>query len=129
MEGLKIQGETILVGEDNAAMRELVVVVLEGAGYSVIPVTDGTEAIEIFEKRKEEIDLIILDLTMPKMNGDSTFRELKKKGLGIPVLLSSGYINDEKKLLDEGVAGFIGKPYRIGELVEIVRSTLEKRKR
>ena len=114
----------ILVAEDEEAMRELVIDVLEYAGYSVIAANNGVEAIEIFKKMKDEIGLVILDMSMPEMDGDETFRVLKKIGMGVPLFLSSGYIKEEKKLLDEGVAGFIGKPYRIEDLVEKVRSVL-----
>jgi two-component system, cell cycle sensor histidine kinase and response regulator CckA len=114
----------ILVAEDEEAMRELVIDVLEYAGYSVIAVNNGMEAIEIFKQMKGEIGLVILDMSMPEMDGDETFRALKQISTGVPVFLSSGYIKEEKKLLDEGVAGFIGKPYRIDDLVEKVRSVL-----
>jgi CheY-like chemotaxis protein len=121
--------EVILIAEDDAAIRELMVNVLEDAGYSVVAAANGLEAIEVFKKSKESICLVILDKIMPKMNGDETFRALKKIGLDVPLLLSSGYHNEEKEMVDEGVTGFIRKPYRIDELVEKVRSTLENRKK
>lgn len=121
--------ETILIAEDDAAIRELMVDVLEAAGYSVLATANGLEAIEVFKKSKENVCLVILDKIMPKMNGDETFRALKKMGLDVPVLLSSGYHNEEKELLADGVDGFIPKPYRIDELVEKVKSTFDNWKK
>jgi len=123
MDDSKNGNKKVLVVEDEEAMRDLVVDVLEYAGYSVIAVNNGMEAINVFMTRKGEIASIILDMNMPEMNGDEVFRILKKAGLGVPVFLSSGFIKEEKKLLDEGVSGFIGKPYRIEELVEKVKSS------
>lgn len=125
MEDSKGQVKKILVAEDEAGMRELVVDVLESAGYSVIAVTNGKEAIEVFEKRKDEISLVILDMIMPGMMGDQTFYELKKVGLAVPLLLSSGQEKVDEKLRNEGVTGFIKKPYHIDELVQKVRTILE----
>jgi len=121
--------EKILVAEDEEEMRELVVDVLESAGYSVIAVTNGKEAIDAFVERKAEIGLVILDMIMPGMNGDETFRELKRSGLNVPLLLSSGYDRVEEKLISEGVAGFIGKPYHIDELVKKIAAILENKEK
>lgn len=126
---MKEVDEIILIAEDDAANRELMVNILEDAGYSVVATANGLEAIEVFKKSKENICLVILDRIMPKMSGDETFRALKKIGLDVPLFLSSGYHNEEKTMLDEGVTGFIRKPYRIDELVEKVKSTLENRKK
>lgn len=128
VQGSENQFQKILVAEDEEGMRELVIEVLESAGDSVIAVTNGKEAIDAFKKRKAEIGLVILDMFMPEMTGDETFHELKKVGLSVPLLLSSGYENVEEKLIGEGVAGFIGKPYRVNDLVEKVRRVLEKQK-
>ncbi len=126
MESSMSQGKKILVAEDEEGMRELVVDVLESAGYSVLAVANGREAIEIFKMKKGEIGLVILDMVMPGMGGEQTFYELKKYGLDVPLLLSSGYDDAEEKLVVEGIAGFIGKPYRIDDLIEKVRTILEK---
>ncbi|HUI31462.1 MAG TPA: response regulator [Candidatus Acidoferrales bacterium] len=125
----KREGEKILIAEDEQAMRELVVEILESAGYTVIAASNGIEAVDAFNKEKNEICLVILDRNMPEMNGDETFRALKKIGLNVPLLISSGSIKDEGKLVGEGVTGLIGKPYSIEELLEKVKSTLEKQKK
>jgi CheY-like chemotaxis protein len=120
--------DKILVVEDDKDLRELVAEVLRDAGYTVITADDGMQAIDAFEKRKGEIGLVILDMRMPEMSGEKTFYALKRMGLVVPVLLSSGYVEDEKRLLDEGIAGFIRKPYQIEELTEKVKWILENRK-
>lgn len=130
MNDVKGGTETILLAEDEEAMRELVVDVLESGGYKVIATDNGEAAVKVYSSRKDEIDLVILDMIMPKLNGGDAFRELKKVNPNILVLLSSGYSQDEKaqQLLNEGVAGFLGKPYQVRELLEKVRVVLENRK-
>lgn len=119
--------ETVLVAEDEQAMRQLVNDILESGGYRVIAVEDGQSAVDIYSSRKDEIDLVILDMIMPRLNGGETFKKLKAINPSVRVLLSSGYSQDEqaRRLLSEGVAGFLGKPYQVAELLEKVRKVLE----
>ena len=130
MEDVKGGSETILVAEDDEAMRELVKDILESGGYNVIAAENGEAAVEAYTKREDEINLVILDMIMPKMNGSEAFKSLKKINPDVLVLLSSGYSQDGKaqELLNEGVAGFLGKPYQVRELLEKVRAVLEKGK-
>ncbi len=130
MKDVKGGTETVLLAEDEEAMRELVVDVLRAGGYKVIATDNGESAVEMYLSKKDQIDLVILDMIMPKMNGGDAFRKLKEVNPGILVLLSSGYSQDEKaqQLLNEGVAGFLGKPYQVRELLEKVRAVLESRK-
>ena len=127
MNDVKGGSETILIAEDEDAMRELIKDILESGGYEVVTAENGEAAVDIYKKRKDQIDLVILDMIMPKMNGSEAFRELKKINPNILVLLSSGYSQDGKAqgLLNEGVAGFLGKPYQVRELLEKVRAVLE----
>ncbi len=121
--------ETILVAEDHPAMRELVKDILESVGYKVISVADGEAAVAIYVEKKSEIDLVILDMVMPRLDGGEAFRKLKSVNPGVLVLLSSGYSHggDAQRLLEEGVSGFLGKPYQVRELVEKVRQVLDGR--
>jgi len=130
MEEVKGGSETILVAEDEDAMRELVTDILESGGYNVIAAENGEAAVEAYTKRKDEISLVILDMIMPKMNGSEAFKNLKRINPDVLVLLSSGYSQDgaAQELLNEGVAGFLGKPYQVRELLEKVRAVLEKGK-
>ena len=122
---------TVLVAEDEDAMRELLNDILDTGGYRVISVADGEAAVRTFAERKDEVDLVILDMSMPKLNGSETFRRLKAINKDVRVLLSSGYNRDTwaQQLLEEGLAGFIGKPYQVGELLDKVGEIIYDRKR
>ena len=87
-------------------------------GYSVIDAKNGREAIEKFEKFKDEIDLVILDMIMPDLSGEEVYDILKEIKPDVKILLASGYTfnNRAKALIDRGCNGFIKKPYSIEEL-------------
>lgn len=130
---IKLEGETgtVLVAEDEEAMRELLNDILDSQGYRVISVADGEAAVKTYAERKDKIDLIILDMSMPKLNGSETFRRLKVINKDVRVLLSSGYGRDgqAQQLLAEGLAGFIQKPYQVAELLDKISQVLYDRKR
>jgi two-component system, cell cycle sensor histidine kinase and response regulator CckA len=96
-------------------MAEMMLGVL---GFEVIKASDGLEALKIFRMRKDEISLVILDLTMPGMNGWETLEALRALRPDIPVVLASGY--DEAKAMEgkrtELPQAFLHKPYRMAEL-------------
>jgi len=109
---------TILIAEDNAAMREGLQDTLEFLGYDVIVTGNGVEAVAAFQAHQKEIDAAILDLSMPKMNGSEAFRRIRRLDETLPVLISTGYTEDQAVvgiLEDERVA-FIQKPYDIDQL-------------
>ncbi len=126
---LKGGNETVLVAEDEEGMRELIRDILQSGGYEVIQAEDGEAALNTYMTLKDRIDLVILDMIMPKMNGEDAFRALKRFDPEVVVLLSSGYSEDVgmQDLLNEGVAGFLGKPYQINELLDKVRVVLESK--
>lgn len=126
MEDIEGGIETILVAEDDTEMRQLITDILESGGYVVIGTENGESAVETYASRKYKIDLVILDMVMPKMGGSDAFRKLKEIDPDVQVLLSSGYTQNERGGLDAGVAGFLAKPYRILELLETVRMVLKK---
>ena len=80
----------------------------------------------LFVKSPEQIALVILDLTMPRLSGQDTFRELRKYAPHLPVLFCSGYSADVLGDVGDGV-GFLGKPYRPADLLEAVRTTLQNK--
>jgi two-component system, cell cycle sensor histidine kinase and response regulator CckA len=90
---------------------------------------DGRQALEIIshnvspETEEEKINCIILDLTMPGMDGEETFRELRKLRKDIPVILSSGYSEQEviTRFSGKGLAGFLQKPYKLDILIELLQ--------
>ncbi len=120
--------ENILFVDDEEVVRELGREVLESYGYKVIPASDGIEAISIYEKQKDGIDLIILDMIMPKMGGIETFERLQAVNPAVKVIVSSGYSSDGhyQAVLQKGAKGFIQKPYKINELTGMVRQVLDE---
>ncbi|MDP2993224.1 MAG: response regulator, partial [Deltaproteobacteria bacterium] len=120
--------ENILLVDDEEVVRDLGKEVLESYGYKVIPASDGIEAISIYEKQKDGIDLIILDMIMPRMGGIETFERLQAVNPAVKVIVSSGYSSDEhyQAVLQKGAKGFIQKPYKIDELTGMVRQVLDE---
>jgi signal transduction histidine kinase len=118
--------ETILVVDDEDTIRNLVRLFLEQAGYQVLVAEDGQKTIEIFRREHYGIDLVILDLSMPKLSGRDTLRRLLQIDPQARVLVSSGYFTADKDSSGvEGAVGFIPKPYRRSDLLTIVRTTLD----
>jgi PAS domain S-box-containing protein len=119
--------ELILVVDDEKAIRDLAVEMLDSFGYRVIAVEDGVEAVEVFKAHADDIDLVVLDMVMPKMGGRETFLKLREISPAVKVILSTGYsqVGRAQEILDEGVRGFIQKPYRINTLLSTVRNVLE----
>lgn len=82
---------TILVANDEPGIRQLLVLLLNGLGFSILAASNGQEAIELYRKHAQSINLVILVLTMPQLDGIEAFRELSKIDPDIPAVLSSGY--------------------------------------
>jgi len=117
---------TVLVVDDEEALRAMAGSALCRLGFKVLEAQDGQEALEVFEANREEIHLILMDLTMPRMNGEEAFRELRRAGARIPIILSSGFGPEEtlQRFTGKGLAGFLQKPYRFQSLVDAVREAL-----
>ncbi len=120
---------TILVVDDEAGMRNLARAILEASGFKVLTARDGDDAIRIFERHSEEVAAIVLDLTMPVKNGEQAAAELRRIRPGIPIVLSSGYGEQEvvARLGSKDLSGFLKKPYEPAELTEALRRALEHR--
>lgn len=124
-----IRGDkTILVVDDEEDVRGLAKEQLENLGYKVILARDGIEAVDIYRDKKDEIDLVLLDMIMPNMAGKETYQELKKLNPEVKVLLTSGFSQNGKarEILQEGVMGFIQKPLKLFELSKMIYETLKK---
>ena len=117
---------TILVVDDESIIRDLARNALEHAGFSVLEARDGVEALERFDQEQRAIDLVLLDMTMPRMGGAETFRQLRSLAPDIKVLLTSGYTQKEslESLAELPPDGFLQKPFRVRELVGKVREIL-----
>ncbi len=121
--------ETILVVDDEEAVRNVAVVILRKMGYQVIPAEDGVHALEIFEEKGSEIDLVLLDLSMPRMSGQETFLQLRERFDFVPVLICSGMLLDVTAFEKETGGcpdGFVQKPYQIQGLTSIIRETIDR---
>jgi signal transduction histidine kinase/ActR/RegA family two-component response regulator len=119
--------ETILLVDDEEVVLNVSRMVLERLGYKVLMARNGQEAIEVYKTKKEEIDLVILDLIMPTMGGEKTFDLLKTINPDLKVILSSGYsLNGQAaQIMERGCKGFIQKPFGAGELSQKIREVLD----
>jgi signal transduction histidine kinase len=120
--------ETVLLVDDEDFIIDVGEKLLNKMGYTVLTAKSGREAIEIYEKNKDGIDIVILDMIMPGMGGGETFDRLKKMNPGIKVLLSTGYSLDGQaaEILRRGCSGFIQKPYLMKTLSQKIRLILGK---
>jgi PAS domain S-box-containing protein len=119
--------ETILFVDDEPILRNLGRMILQQHDYRVLVAEDGIEALEVFQREQGKIDLVILDLTMPRLSGRDTFRELRLLDSEVRVLFASGFSHEQLSLEEqEQTAGFVAKPYRPRELATLVRETLDR---
>ncbi|HEY5522577.1 MAG TPA: response regulator [Desulfuromonadaceae bacterium] len=113
----KVSG-TVLLVDDEESILSLGKDMLEELGYSVLTAENGVSALEVFKNHKADIACVILDLTMPRLDGEQTFRELQSLDPNVQVVMSSGFNEQEvtQKFYGKGLAGFIQKPYKLAEL-------------
>ena len=128
--GLPTRARRILVVDDEPAARVLAFRVFSEAGFEVSTVQSGFECLEHFRKRPHWFDLIVLDLSMPFMDGEETFKRLRALNPNVVVLLSTGFLTQAQERIDRmvaaGLAGFIRKPHRPDEILAQVHTTLER---
>jgi PAS domain S-box-containing protein len=129
--GLVKGSETILLVEDEDLVVQVGQALLERLGYRVIVAKDGKQAVDTIAKKGDDIDLVILDLIMPKMGGDKAFDLIREIQPAMPVILSSGYsLNGQANaIIRRGCNDFIQKPFTISELSQKVRKILNAGKR
>jgi len=123
------KGATIFIIDDEEVIRLTASEILSDFGYNTLVAKDGEEGIKIFKEKFQRIDLVLLDMSMPKLSGKETYIELKKINPNLKVLLSSGFKEDErvKNLIDMGIDGFLQKPYMAEKLAEKVNEILESK--
>jgi PAS domain S-box-containing protein len=117
---------TILLVDDEEPVRNVTSRMLERRGFTVLRAGDGLEAIELFRAHGAEVVCVLLDLAMPRMDGEETFRELRRIQPDVRVVLASGYSDQEisQRFQNAGLAGFIEKPYRVETLAAKLREVL-----
>ena len=116
---------TILVVDDEEIVREVASNILEDCGYDVLIAEDGRKALEVFSRHAEDIVAVLLDLTMPELDGAETFLKLRRMRPDIRVVLSSGFDNNDSmidRFMNEEAVSFLQKPYRPVQLVERIRA-------
>jgi PAS domain S-box-containing protein len=120
---------TILLVDDEEPVRIVTGRMLEHSGFKVLRASDGLEALELFRAHASEIDCVLLDLAMPRMDGEETFRELRRIRPGVRVVLASGYGDQEiaQRFRSAGLSGLIEKPFRTEELCAKLREVLAPR--
>ena len=121
--------ETILFVDDEDMIIEVAEEMFEQLGYKLLIARSGKEAIETYEKNKELIDIVLLDMIMPDMSGSDTYDKMKEIDPDIKVLLSSGYsINGQAtEIMERGCNGFIQKPFKMQELSQKLREILDEK--
>lgn len=123
---ITMTGELVLVIDDEDMVRETMADILIEAGLEVLQAADGPNGIHLFRKHAQEIKLVLLDLSMPKMSGEEVYYKLREIDPNVPVLLISGYSEHEimDRFVNKGLAGFIQKPYTISSLLQQIRPHL-----
>jgi len=119
---------TVLLVDDEPTVRTVGRMMLERLGMTVLTAADGREAVERFSRQADAIDCVILDLTMPKLGGQEALIELRNIRPDVRVVISSGYTEQDvtSRFADEGIVGFIQKPYTLQSLADVVHRAVGK---
>ena len=119
----------ILVIDDEGAIREMARDILENAGYEVVTAVDGVDALEVYRREWGRLDLVLLDMVMPRMGGLETYRRLRGMDRTARVLLCSGFADNDKaqKAIKEGALGLLQKPFTMSELLSRIDRALARR--
>lgn len=116
----------VLVVDDEVQVRNITELMLAQFGFEVITARDGHDALEILDQRVEEVGLVLMDLSMPRLSGVETFSRMRESHPGLGVVFTSGYDASEvESSLDaDGVHGFLKKPFDLETLLSTVRRVL-----
>jgi CheY-like chemotaxis protein len=122
--------ETILVVEDEKPLRDLLNITLEASGYRALFAMDGEEAIRVYAEHQKEIDLVLCDIGLPKIEGPVAFERFKEVNPDVRVVFVTGYLDPGTRagLMDAGAAGIVQKPYLPLEIVRHIREAIDSRK-
>lgn len=116
--------ETVLIVDDELALRKVLRIILEQAGFHVVEARDGIAGIELLSTRSHEIDVIVLDRSMPRMSGEQFLREMRRLNIQLPAIILTGHGGNE--VAAEGAAAVLMKPAATGELVRTIRAVLDR---
>lgn len=117
---------TILLVDDEEAVRMIISKMLQKLGFNVLVARDGQEGVETFQAHADEIKAVVLDMTMPRLNGEESFREIKRIRPDAKVILVSGYneLEATTRFAGKGLAGFLQKPFNPEDMKEKIRCIL-----
>ena len=120
---------TILLVDDEESLIALGARMLEHLGFTVLTAADGLQAVDLYRERGKEIDLVLMDLTMPHMDGAEAFGELRRLNPDVRVVLASGYSHEDvaSRFAGKGLAGVLQKPYTLAKLRESLAGLMPKR--
>jgi CheY-like chemotaxis protein len=121
-------GETILFVEDEVQQLKYMRRLLEGEGYRVLGAQDGVEAVELHRRHVTEIDLVVLDLRLPKLSGWEAFQEMKREDPSLKALVASAYVTPEvKSAIEAGeLLGLFVKPYSVDLFLARISDVIRK---
>lgn len=113
----------VLVVDDEEKVRSLAARMLERVGFAILSAHDGVQALDLFEAHNDEIRFVLLDFTMPRMNGEDAFHRMRAIRNDVPVLFSSGYTEEDvlDRLQSETGISFVQKLYTVRDLNRAVR--------
>lgn len=123
----KGEKETILFVEDDEMLRELIGDYLKKNGYKVLTADDGEKAVEVFAENVDTIDLVITDLSLPKLDGLKAYQRMRQYNPHLKMILVSGYLDPEisSELSENGERLFVQKPYDLKDMLNKVRKIIE----
>ena len=126
-EDLPQGNEMILVVDDHETIWDFLIEALQMLGYSVLLAENGLDAVTIYEENPGMVDLVLLDMIMPKAGGHQTFIQLKNIDPQVKVILSSGFVSEEEvsDLIEQGACGFLPKPHRLPVVLAEIRRVLD----
>jgi CheY-like chemotaxis protein len=118
--------KTVLLADDDAAVREVLMRLLVRLGFRVLTAADGREAVDAFGDAQPAVDLVLLDLSMPMMGGEAAFGEIHRLRPEVPVIFISGSLEDSlvARYQAQGLAGALAKPVTLARLRDYLESVL-----
>jgi len=118
---------TVLLVDDEETVRSIATSMLEELGFAVITCADGREALQVFSRLHQDIRFVLMDLTMPHVDGEEAYREMRRIDSEVKVIMTSGYNEQEvsQKFVGKRLAGFLQKPYTLSALCNAARNLLE----
>ena len=115
----------VVIADDEPKVRQVATLMVEQAGYRVIGAGDGREAVDVVTRHRDEVKAVLIDMVMPRMNGEEAVRTLRERGCSVPVILASGLIDVEalERLgaYDREQIRVLQKPFQRAELLDLLR--------